>query len=74
MPPMSADQITPEMKQLLQEAKAYCEQDIKKICGGELPGNGRYASCMMENFEKLSSPCKDKLMPIFVGAGAVDTQ
>jgi hypothetical protein len=38
--------------------KAACEADIKKLCVGVEPGEGRIAKCMHANKDKLSEACK----------------
>ena len=43
------------------ELVAACGQDIKTLCPGIEPGDGRIAACLKENRRKLSSGCKDAI-------------
>ena len=38
-------------------AKA-CKQDIKTLCDGVKPGEGRIAACLKEHADKVSDGCK----------------
>lgn len=40
------------------QAQAACEADYRRVCAGVLPGGGRVRKCLADNFEALSSPCK----------------
>jgi hypothetical protein len=51
-------------------APRACAADIKTLCEGVKPGQGRIASCIKENFSKLSQPCQDQLATAAAGAKA----
>src|SRR5205809_612476 len=38
-----------------------CVTDIKKLCEGVQPGEGRIAGCVKEHFQDLSTPCQNFL-------------
>lgn len=40
------------------QARAACEADYRRICSGVLPGGGRVRKCLTDNFDALSTPCK----------------
>jgi hypothetical protein len=40
------------------QARSACEADYRRICSGVLPGGGRVRKCLTDNFEALSSLCK----------------
>jgi hypothetical protein len=39
-------------------AAKECANDIKTLCAGVQPGEGRAAACIKEHFEELSAPCQ----------------
>lgn len=41
--------------------KAACEADVKSLCAGVQPGDGRLIACMRQNHEKLSEGCKSAI-------------
>ncbi len=43
------------------ELAAACGQDIKTLCPGIEPGDGRIAACLKEHRRKLSAGCKDAI-------------
>lgn len=40
---------------------AACAQDVKTLCPGIEPGDGRIAACLKEHRRKVSSGCKDAI-------------
>ena len=38
-----------------------CEQDVKALCSGVKPGEGRMAQCLKHHHDKVSSGCKAAL-------------
>ena len=46
---------------MAQGAAKACAADIKTLCAGVEPGQGRIAACVKEHFKDLSEPCQ-KLM------------
>ena len=48
-------------RQQLMNLRAACEADIKTLCAGVQPGNGRLAQCLRQNAASVSQPCKDQL-------------
>jgi hypothetical protein len=40
---------------------AACAQDVKTLCPGVEPGDGRIAACLKEHRRKVSSGCKDAI-------------
>jgi hypothetical protein len=40
------------------EAAKACASDIKTLCAGTQPGEGRVKACIKANFNKLSEPCQ----------------
>lgn len=54
----SAQQLS---RQQLMNLRAACEADIKTLCAGVQPGNGRLAQCLQQNAASVSQPCKDQL-------------
>ncbi len=36
-----------------------CGEDIKKVCAGVKPGEGRIIQCMRQNEDKLSQACRE---------------
>lgn len=40
------------------QARQACEADYRKLCAGVMPGGGRIRKCLNENFDALSTPCK----------------
>jgi hypothetical protein len=51
-------------------AARACGADIKTLCGGVEPGQGRIAACVKERFKDLSEPCRDLLSTTAAGARA----
>jgi hypothetical protein len=49
------------MAQQSAAAKA-CAGDIKTLCTGVQPGEGRIRACIKSNFSKLSEPCQAVLL------------
>lgn len=54
----SAQQLS---RQQLMDLRAACETDLKTLCAGIQPGNGRLAQCLRDNAASVSQPCKDQL-------------
>ncbi|ORE98153.1 cysteine rich repeat-containing protein [Aurantimonas sp. 22II-16-19i] len=46
------------------EVARICRSDVRSLCDGIEPGNGRIAACLRANSERLSEPCKAKLTEI----------
>jgi hypothetical protein len=47
-----------------------CVADIKKLCEGIQPGEGRIAGCVKEHFQDLSTPCQNFLAATAAAAKA----
>lgn len=43
------------------EAAKACENDVKTLCPGVQPGQGRIAQCLRKNQDKVSEGCKAQL-------------
>lgn len=41
--------------------KGPCHEEVKKLCAGIEPGEGRMRECIMENKDKFSAGCKAKM-------------
>jgi hypothetical protein len=50
-------------------AKA-CAADVKTLCGGVEPGQGRIAGCIKERFKDVAGPCQNALATAAAGARA----
>jgi hypothetical protein len=50
-----------EMKAILAEVDAACEEDIHFLCAGVPPGGGRVAACLKQNIGEVSPRCKVRL-------------
>ena len=46
-------------------AAKECASDIKALCAGVQPGEGRAAACIKEHFKELSSPCQDIVLKAY---------
>lgn len=44
-----------------QDAARACVADVKKLCAGVKPGDGRIAGCVKEHVAELSAPCQNLL-------------
>lgn len=55
----AAQQPTPEQRKMVRDA---CMSDLKTVCAGVKPGEGRVAACAKANFAKLSPPCQQALL------------
>lgn len=44
-----------------QDAARACVADVKKLCAGVKPGEGRIAGCVKEHVAELSAPCQNLL-------------
>jgi hypothetical protein len=47
-----------------------CAADIRALCGGVEPGQGRIAACVKEHFKDLSDACRNPLATAAAGAKA----
>jgi hypothetical protein len=55
---------------LAEGAARACVSDIRTLCGGVQPGQGRIAGCVKERFKDLSEPCQNLLATTAAGAKA----
>jgi hypothetical protein len=53
-----------------QGAARACVADIKKVCAGVEPGEGRIAGCVKEHVADLSAPCQNLLTATAAAAKA----
>ena len=44
-----------------QDAARACVADVKKLCAGVKPGEGRIGGCVKEHVAELSAPCQNLL-------------
>ena len=45
----------------LAQAGKPCADDIKKLCAGIQPGEGRIKACIKSHMAEVSDPCKDAM-------------
>jgi hypothetical protein len=50
-----------EMKEILAEVDAACEEDVHFLCAGVPKGGGRIVACLKQNLAEVSPRCKVKL-------------
>ena len=43
------------------QAGKPCADDIKKLCAGIQPGEGRIKACIKSHMAEVSDPCKDAM-------------
>ncbi len=55
----AAQQPTDALRKAVRDA---CMADLKTVCAGVTPGEGRIAACAKANFAKLSPPCQQALI------------
>jgi hypothetical protein len=46
---------------LAQQAGKPCAGDIKKLCAGLQPGEGRIKACIKSHMAEVSDPCRDAM-------------
>ena len=51
---------------LAQQAGKPCAGDIKKLCAGIQPGEGRIKACIKSHLTKLSQTCEDSVLTVAV--------
>lgn len=56
-----AQQLSPQQ---MQQVRAACEADVKRLCAGIQPGGGRLLACLQQNGASVSQPCADTLKSI----------
>lgn len=44
----------------VQAFRRHCGSEVKKLCPGVEPGEGRVVACLKENEAQVSQPCKDR--------------
>jgi cysteine rich repeat protein len=49
------------MKQRMQEMRAACEADVKRLCPNVEPGGGRVRDCLKSHQNELSPTCAQKM-------------
>ena len=49
-----------------QETGKPCAGDIKTLCAGIQPGEGRIKACIKSNLTKLSQTCEDRVLTVAV--------
>lgn len=54
-------------REQMQQVRALCEADIRRICPGVRPGGGRLMACIQEKPEQLSAPCAEALLDARAG-------
>jgi hypothetical protein len=65
------DQVSPECRDFFmkmrehrgegREAKAACQPDVEKFCGGVQPGEGRVIACLQQHQADLSPSCSSQM-------------
>jgi hypothetical protein len=50
-----------QMKQRMQEVRAACEADVKRLCPNIEPGGGRVRECLRSHATELSPACAQKM-------------
>jgi hypothetical protein len=55
---------------MAQSSVRACTSDIKALCAGVAPGQGRIAGCIKERIKDVSGPCQDILATTAAGAKA----
>lgn len=60
----AAQQPTAAQRNAVRDA---CMADLKTVCAGIQPGEGRVAACAKANFAKLSPPCQQALIAVKKG-------
>jgi Cysteine rich repeat len=55
---------------IAQDAAKACASDVKELCKGVEPGQGRIADCIKERIKDVSGPCQDVLATTAAGAKA----
>ena len=48
------------------QARKPCAADIKKLCAGIQPGEGRLMACMFSHLGDLSETCQDRVLTVAV--------
>lgn len=56
-----AQQLSPQQ---MQQIRAACEADVKRLCAGIQPGGGRLVACLQQNAASISQPCAGTLKSI----------
>ncbi|MFL6827412.1 MAG: cysteine rich repeat-containing protein, partial [Bradyrhizobium sp.] len=51
---------------LAQQAGKPCASDIKKLCAGIQPGEGRIKGCIKSHLTDLSPTCEDRVLTVAV--------
>ena len=59
-----------ESSAVAQGAARACVTDIRTLCAGVEPGEGRIAGCFKEHFKDLSTPCQNLLAATAAAAKA----
>jgi len=49
-----------------QQAGPPCAGDIKKLCAGIQPGEGRHKACIKSHLTELSQSCEDRVLTVAV--------
>lgn len=50
-----------DIRDKLQDAQQACQGDVKKLCSGVKPGEGRIVNCLKQHQAELSPICREKL-------------
>ncbi|MGV2064500.1 cysteine rich repeat-containing protein [Agrobacterium sp. 22-226-1] len=51
-------------RQQMQQVRAACEANVRKLCSGIQPGGGKLLQCLQQNASSVSTACSTKLMEI----------
>lgn len=49
-----------------QQTGKPCAEDIKTLCAGIKPGEGRIKACIKSNLTKLSQTCEDRVLTVAI--------
>ncbi|TCT04255.1 cysteine rich repeat-containing protein [Aquabacter spiritensis] len=63
----AAPAITPQQMEAVRTA---CRTDIRRLCAGVQPGEGRIVACMRANADAVSPPCKDVMASLAAARAA----
>lgn len=57
-------QVTPEQRAVARDIAKVCMADIRSLCPGIKPGEGRIALCLQAKGDSVSVPCRAKMTQV----------